>query len=181
MSSVTARLAEVATDATPSFDDVYDAHFDYVFRVVVRLAGRSHAEDLTQEVFAVVYRRLGDFEGRAKLTTWLFQIAFRVVGAHLRRERVRRLFLGADEDMLHPPPTATLELAEESVALARALAGLPWKLRAVLVLHEVEEWPGERIAECMDIPIGTVWTRLHHARKRLATLVRREQQRGGTR
>ena len=67
---MSARLAEVAIEETPSFDDVYDAHFDYVFRVVVRLAGRSHAEDLTQEVFAVVSRRLGEFEGRAKLTTW---------------------------------------------------------------------------------------------------------------
>lgn len=183
MSSVTARLAGVAIEETPSFDDVYDAHFDYVFRVVVRLAGRSHAEDLTQEVFAVVHRRLGEFEGRAKLTTWLFQIAYRVVGAHLRREQVRRLLLGGgdDEPVVHPPPTADLEQAQQSAALARALGRLPWKLRAVLVLHEVEEWPGERIAECMDIPIGTVWTRLHHARKKLAALVEREQQRGGER
>ncbi|MBA3397572.1 MAG: RNA polymerase sigma factor, partial [Deltaproteobacteria bacterium] len=153
------------------FDAVYEAQFDYTYRVVVRLAGIEHAEDLTQEVFAVVHRRLQEFEGRAKLTTWLFQIAYRVVGAHLRRERLRRLCFGPTRDADdHDAATSATALrglvqAEDSAALARALAKLPWKKRAVLVLHEVEEWSGELIAERLGIPVATVWTRLHHARK----------------
>ena len=171
------------TVAPLSFDQVYDAHFDYTYRVVVRLAGVAHAEDLTQEVFAVVHRRLGEFEGRAKLTTWLFQIAYRVVGAHLRRERMRQLLFGAaDDEAVSASTSATalrgLERAEDSMALARALGRLAWKKRAVLVLHEVEEWSGEMIAERMGIPVATVWTRLHHARKELAAAVERELKRG---
>ncbi len=176
----------IATIEPLEFDAVYDAHFDYTYRVVVRLAGIEHAEDLTQEVFAVVHRRLAEFEGRAKLTTWLFQIAYRVVGAHLRRERLRRLFFGAphdDDDDNAASTSATalrgLEQAEDSAVLVRALARLPWKKRAVLVLHEVEDWSGELIAERLGIPVATVWTRLHHARKDLAAAVERE--RGGAR
>src|SRR5262245_42435105 len=182
MRAVTAPLPEVAIDDALTFDDVYEAHFEYVYRVIVRLAGRTHAEDLTQEVFAVVHRRLDEFEGRAKLTTWLFQIAYRVVGAHMRRERLRRL-VAATLPIVDAPPVhdeIPLERAEQSIALARALGRLSWKKRVVLVLHEVEDWPCELIAERMGVPVATVWTRLHHARKELAALVAREA-RGGSR
>jgi RNA polymerase sigma-70 factor (ECF subfamily) len=183
MRAATAPMTEAAAEAAPAFDDVYEAHFDYVYRVIVRLAGRAHAEDLTQEVFAVVHRRLNEFEGRAKLTTWLFQIAYRVVGAHLRRERLRRMLLGAvpAEEAVPAAAQRGLEHAEDAAALARALGRLSWKKRAVLVLHEVEEWPGELIAERMGVPVATVWTRLHHARKELAALLAREELRGGGR
>lgn len=180
MRAISVPLPEVATDAPPTFDEVYEQHFDYVYRVIVRLAGRTHAEDLAQEVFAVVHRRLGEFEGRAKLTTWLFQIAYRVVGAHVRRERLRRLLASTLSLADEPRDESSLERAEQSIALARALQRLSWKKRAVLVLHEVEEWPCELIAERMGVPVATVWTRLHHARKELAALVTREQ-RGGSR
>lgn len=161
--------------APPTFDEVYEEHFDYVYRVVVRLAGREQAEDLAQDVFAVVHRRLGEFEGRARITTWLFQIAYRVVGAHIRRERLRRALLAAvgvagDE----PTPAAALrglERAAEAAGLVRALARLSWKKRAVLVLHEVEGWSCDLIAERMGVPTPTVYTRLHHARKELAELL----------
>ena len=151
--------------------------------MIVRLAGRSYAEDLTQEVFAVVHRRLEEFEGRSKLTTWLFQIAYRVVGAHVRRERLRGIVAAtlpielASRDVTHDP----YERIEQSIALARAVRKLAWKKRAVLVLHEVEGWTCELIAERMDVPVATVWTRLHHARKELAELVAREERRGGVR
>ena len=154
------------------FDTVYAQQFEYVYRVIVRLAGRSHAEDLAQDVWAVVHRRLAQFEGRAKITTWLFQIAYHVVGNHIRREQVRRGFLalvGRPVEEAHEPSAArALEHAEDAARLTRAVAALPWKQRAVLVLHEVEGWSCETIAERLDVPVATVYTRLHHARKRLA-------------
>ncbi len=186
MRAVPAETTTIQTEtlAPLDFDAVYGAQFDYVYRVIVRLAGRTHAEDLTQEVFAVVHRRLDEFEGRAKLTTWLFQIAYRVVGAHIRGERLRRLLLGGmtrSEAGIPPAALRGLEQAEDDAALARAVAGLPWKKRAVLVLHEVEGWPGDLIAERMGIPVATVWTRLHHARKALATALRCEAAAGESR
>lgn len=165
-------MVAAAAVATPAFADVYAAHFDYVYRVVARLAGRAHAEDLTQEVFVVVHRRLGDFGGRAKLTTWLFQIAWNVVGSFQRRERVRRALwalFGRREEVVTPP--CPVEQAEQAAALARALGALPWRQRAVLLLSEVEGWPAALVAERMGVPIATVYTRLHHARKRLQELL----------
>ena len=164
--------AVAAADATLDFDEVYAEHFDYVYRVIVRLAGRANAEDLAQDVWAIVHRRLVEFEGRARLSTWLFQIAYHVVGNHIRRERVRRAFLGlvgrAVDEPHEPSAARALELAEDAARLARAVAQLAWKQRAVLVLHEVEGWSCEVIAERMGVPVATVYTRLHHARKRLA-------------
>lgn len=127
----------------------------------------------------VVHRRLGEFEGRAKLTTWLFQIAYRVVGSHLRRERFRRTLAAAfgRQATEEAPPFALrgLEQAEDAGRLMAALARLSWKKRAVLVLHEVEEWPCELIAERMGVPTATVYTRLHHARRDLAAELIREE------
>jgi len=157
----------------PSFDDVYAAHFGYVFRLAARLAGRGDAEDLTQEVFLVVHRRLAEFRGDAELTTWLFQIVYRVVGAHVRRSRVRRWLaaaLGRDhgDAQVWPVGPRNLERAEQAQWLARALGKLSWEKRAAVILHEVEGWTCPQIAERLGVPVQTVYTRLHHARRDLA-------------
>jgi len=153
-----------------SFDAIYAAEFDYVYRVVSRLVGSSEAEDLVQEVFVVVHRRLPEFRGEARITTWLFQIAYRVAGAHVRRERFRRrlsllfgLELKSREAAQHPSgPSADGELVNA------ALGRLSFEKRSALVLHEVEGWTCEEIAESIGIPVGTVHTRLHHARRDFA-------------
>ncbi len=171
---------EGARAAAPSFADVYEQHFDYVHRLVVRLAlssGSDH-EDLVQEVFAVVHARLHAFEGRALLTTWLFQIAYRVVGAHIRKERVRRFALRAfalERHDDHQPPSAPgrIDGGRRARALAQALDALPMKKRSALVLFEIEGWSCAEIAEKMGIPVDTVYTRLHHARAELARRVAR--------
>jgi RNA polymerase sigma-70 factor, ECF subfamily len=165
-------IPAVAGVAPLDFDATYAAHFDYVFRVVARLSDRSHAEDLSQEVWAVVHRRLPEFEGRAQVTTWLFQIAYHVVGNHLRRERVRRGFLAligaAPAEVQAATAPGSIDGAAEAARLTAAVAALPWKKRAVLMLHEVEGWPCDLIAERLGVPVATVYTRLHHARKELA-------------
>jgi RNA polymerase sigma-70 factor (ECF subfamily) len=166
------RVTDRDDDAL-AFDAVYDRYFDYVHRLVARLAGTSDPDDLVQEVFLVVHRRLRGFEGRASLTTWLFRIAYRVVGAHIRRERLRRALrtaLGWESEPVEPPRGPLLvEQAEQAAALAAALGSLSWKKRAVIVLHEVEGWPCRDIARRLGVPVDTVYTRLHHARRELAT------------
>lgn len=159
------------------FDEIYEQYFEYVYRLVARLAGANEAEDLCQDVFVVVHRRLDAFEGRSALKTWLFQIAYRVAGASIRKRRMRRLLalnVGAQ-----PLPVAvrlpqSMERAEEAAALANALAKLSWKKRSVLILHEVEDWPCVLIAERLEIPINTVYTRLRSARRDLASCLAKE-------
>jgi len=149
------------------FDTVYEAHFDFVYRVVARLGGQDDVEDLTQEVFLVVHRRLEEFRGDARITTWLFRIAYRVVGAHIRRRRLRRAvasWFGMEEQARGQPATGGSERMEEARRVRRTLDALSYEKRSALVLFEVEGWSAAEIAEMLDVPVGTVYTRLHHAR-----------------
>jgi DNA-directed RNA polymerase specialized sigma24 family protein len=111
-------MAALAGAVVLDFDAVYAEHFDYVYRVVVPLGGAGHAEDLAQEVWAVVHRRLVGFEGRARLTTSLFQIAYHVVGDHIRKERLRRalhVLLGRPAaETFEPLAARALEHAEDA-------------------------------------------------------------------
>lgn len=173
----TARDPSGVAAAALDFSCVYAEHFDYVYRLVARLAGREDADDLVQEVFLVVHRRLSEFEGRALITTWLFRIAYRVVGAHVRRERLRRwlarALVGSDDRSSAPSGLLSVEEAERRQATLETLARLSWKKRAVLILHEVEEWSCPEIAARIGVPVGTVYTRLHHARREMARHLRR--------
>src|SRR5687767_14378132 len=86
MPSLAHAIAPVAAATAPAFDEVYEAHVGFVWRVL-RTFGVPEAviEDAVQDVFIVVHRRLGEWQGRAAITTWLFAIARRVAGAHRRR------------------------------------------------------------------------------------------------
>lgn len=148
-----------------TFDAVYDAEFDYVYRLVARLAGQGHVEDLVQEVFAVVHLRLVEFRGEALLTTWLFRIAYRVVGAHIRRERLRRRVLELFKLEAAGAEHATSVDTLEAKHVRGALDVLSFEKRTALILFEVEGWSCEEIASATEVPVGTVYTRLHHAKK----------------
>ena len=159
----------------PSFDDIYGAHFEYVHRIVARLSGRRDVEDLVQEVFLVVHRKLPTFAGDASITTWLFAICHRVVGAQVRKERVRRVLFDifGQNETARPPPTdplQALEHTEQRERIGKVLAKLAWKKKVVLLMFEVEGWSCADIAEALDIPVSTVYTRLHHARRDFAFL-----------
>jgi len=165
------QLDDVARAKT--FDDVYEAHFDYVHRVVARLSGLHDVEDLVQDVFFVVHNKLSTFRGDSSITTWLFGVCHRVVGGHIRKERIRRLFGNAfrQEGLPQPAvdePLATLERRQASARIVAALDALSWKKRSVVVMYELEGWSCEQIAEALGIPASTVYTRLHHARRELA-------------
>jgi RNA polymerase sigma-70 factor (ECF subfamily) len=163
------------------FAVLYDDWFGEVYRWLRALgAPERDREDLAQEVFLVVRRRLHAFDGR-NVAGWLYQIARRQVVRHKRLAWVRRV-LGrsaiepADVAPGHegapalagaaaPSPLAALEAKERRALLGRLIAGLSEKRRAVLVMFEVDGYSGEEIAEILDVPINTVWTRLHHARR----------------
>lgn len=151
------------------FDSVYEAHFDFVYRVVSRLSGGRDADDLVQDVFVVVHRRLPEYRGDARLTTWLFRIAYRVVGAHVRRDRLRRRVLGLFGLESEGPAPAFRRTDAERLDATRSvratLERLSFEKRSALVLFEVEGWSGEEISEAVGAPVGTVYTRLLHARR----------------
>lgn len=167
-----------------AFGQLMRAHYETVFRTVLGILRNEHdARDVTQEVWVKVWQELPRFRGDAKFTTWVHPIAVRKSLDHLRKRRRwfdRFLpFASTGEDT---PPEAVV-VAEPSIEttardeaeggerreqLQHALESLPPKHRAVLTLREVQGLSYEEIAQAMELPIGTVMSRLYHARKMLA-------------
>jgi RNA polymerase sigma-70 factor (ECF subfamily) len=153
------------------FERVYDEHFQFVWRMARRLgvAGGS-VDDVVQETFLVVHRRLHEFEGRSSLRTWLYGIALRVVHDHRRSIRRKSPHLGAeptDPDTLYAHGTGPYQARERAEAvelLHGILDTLADDRREVLVLAELEELSAPDIAEVTGTNVNTVYTRLRAAR-----------------
>jgi RNA polymerase sigma-70 factor (ECF subfamily) len=161
-----------ASLAPPSFEfrQVYDTHFRFAWRALRRLGVReADLMDMTQNVFVVVHRKLTGFEGRSDLTTWLFGICRRVAIDYRRSARIRRE-VPADARQIAslsgPQPGTDVPDKAHLAALAETLLDrLPDKLRVVFVLFELDEMSGDQIAALLDIPVGTVRSRLRLARE----------------
>lgn len=152
-----------------TFKEVYDEHFRFVWRSLRRLGVReSDVPDAVQDVFLVVHRRLAEFEGRSKVSTWLFGICFRVARDRRKLAHVRRR-AGDDEPLLdcadeRADVAAEAERRQGLALLEAILDELPIEQRAVFTLFELEGMSGEDIAETLEIPLGTAYSRLRIAR-----------------
>jgi len=145
---------------------------------VVRLCGRYcrdqvECEDLAQEVFLKVFRKLHTFQGDSQFFTWLYRIAVNAATDHLARASTRRLKL-VDDDVAFDArtarvddPSAPMVAAETAVAVRAIVDALPEKFRTILVLREFEDLSYTEIAEVLQIQIGTVESRLFRARQRV--------------
>jgi RNA polymerase sigma-70 factor (ECF subfamily) len=147
-----------------SLDDFrafYEAHFHFAWRVLRRLGARDdELPDLLQEVFLVAHRKLPEFEGRGRVTTWLFSICHNVFRAARRRRREQPVPDGHLGDGV-----ATGAEREDVLSARQLLRGLPEEQRVVFLLFELEGLSGDEIAETLSIPVGTVRSRLRLARE----------------
>lgn len=171
---------------TMTFREVYDEHFAFVWRTLRQFGVQEKdAPDAVQEVFVVVHRKLPAFEGRSKLSTWLFGICVRVASDRRRLAHVRREV--ADEATLETQvdhaagPAQHVERRQALALLEGALAALPDEQRAVFVLFELHEASSEEIAESLGIPLGTVYSRLRLAREAFRKALARLHARAGAR
>jgi RNA polymerase sigma-70 factor (ECF subfamily) len=153
------------------FDAVYQAHAQTVARWVTRLGGTGiDVEDTTQEIFMIVSRRLHEFRGASRMSTWLFSITAKVVANDRRKRRVRRWWLrlmpnaGHETVALTDSPLEGIERRERRLAFYQALDGLTERQRRALVLFELEELSAAEIADMMDMTAGNVRVLLHRAR-----------------
>jgi RNA polymerase sigma-70 factor (ECF subfamily) len=169
-----------------TFDDLYDQHFEFVWRTLRRLGvPAADLADIAQEVFLVVHRRLADFEERSKVTTWLFRISVRAARDRRRRAHVRLEVPGDDAifETVDPSddPSGALERADERALLEKALAALDEPQREVFTAFELEGMPGHAIAAALEVPLGTVYSRLRLGRERFRqALARLTARRSGT-
>ncbi len=174
-SSVRDTVAQLPLD----FDAVYHRHFDDVVCWIRTFGAPStELEDLAQEVFVVVRRKLPSFDG-GNLPGWLYKIAKYTARDHARRAWFRRIFRGRravefDElPSVARDPEALLAQREKQRLFYRLVEQMGETRREAFLLYEVEGYSGEEIARLQGVPLNTVWTRLHHARKEFLAQVKR--------
>ncbi len=152
----------------PSVAEVFRELAPFIWRALRRLGvAERDVDDACQEVFVVVHRKLGEFEGRSTLRTWVYGIAVRVASDYRKRGHVRR------EVMTDDVPEATAKedpLADASRRQARAkldaiLGALDEDKRAVFVLYEIEQVTMQEVADAVGCPLQTAYSRLHAARR----------------
>jgi RNA polymerase sigma-70 factor (ECF subfamily) len=148
--------------------EFYDAHVDRVYGLAYRMAGDENlAEEFTQQTFVRAFDKLETFRGESKLSTWLHRIATSVVLNGLRgvrRFRSRETDLEAGNRVAHRAEEVEPDLKRR---LYEAIDALPDNHRAVFVMHEIEGYKHQEIAEIMEIRVGTSKSHLHRARATL--------------
>jgi len=149
--------------------ELFDRTAGDVQRILVRLSGPvADLDDLVQDAYLALWRALPNYRAEAAFSSFLFGVCLRV--AKKRARGWARWFRLKERAAREPAPPAVepqrpVEQAERTAAVQRALDRLSFKLRTVLVLYEMEDLSGKEIAERLQIPEKTVWTRLHTARK----------------
>ena len=152
-------------------------HGVFVWRTLRRLGVReADIDDVCQEVFVVVHRKLAEFEPRASIKSWLYGICIRSAAAHRRKAPVRREVPTESPEegtAAHGGPEASLESREALQMLDRALDALDGDKREVFVLYEVEELPMSEVAQIVGCPLQTAYSRHSAARAHVVAFFRR--------
>lgn len=174
------REREASLAVVPALATVYRDYFKYVWRCLRSLGVDSGAlDDAVQEVFLVVSRKLGDFDGRSKVSTWLYAIVLHVARRHraAAATRARRIISGSAETFaqgcahVHGDLRAEVEKNEQLALAQRALAKLDDAKREVFVFACVEGMSAPEIADVTGVPLNTVYSRLRIAKQQFEQAV----------
>lgn len=153
-----------------AFERLYRRHVARIHTLVRRMAGPDPADEITQDVFVRAWDKLPTFRGESAFGTWLYRLAVNVVLSHRRRERGERKAL-LDDDAALEHQVAPQAPAGMRLDLERAMARLPEGAREVFVLHDVEGWTHEEIAEQLGLVPGTSKSQLSRARMALRRML----------
>ena len=175
-----ARLIEEALAGdSQSFGQLVCRYQDRLFNTLVHSTGsREEAEDVAQEAFVQAFVKLRSFRGHSAFYTWLYRIAFNIRVSRRRRKRPESSVELSRETSGHEPlggdeaPGDRIERQERAAQVQAALDQLGEEFRTVLVLREIEGCRYEVISELLDLPVGTVRSRLHRGRMRMRELLR---------
>ena len=158
-----------------ALDDLLRRHYDRIFAVCRRITGNeSDAADAAQEALISIVRSLPRFDGRSSFATWVYRIATNASLDELRRRRRRPVLHGPQEDsaphreIVDPDAGTRIDAVADRMELDEALAGLPVDFRIPVVLRDIAGLDYAEIAETLDIPAGTVKSRIARGRASLA-------------
>jgi len=174
-------LARAQNGDHQAFAQIYSLHKRRIYSLCLRMVGNTaEAEDLTQEAFLQLHRKIATFRGDSAFSTWMHRLAINVVLMHLRRKGLALISL--DEAMDPAPeegpgrsfgsPDLNLTGAIDRLALERAVTDLPAGYRLIFVLHDIEGYEHNEIASMLDCSIGNSKSQLHKARLKLRDTLR---------
>jgi RNA polymerase sigma-70 factor, ECF subfamily len=182
-----ARSRDDGAIEVPPFAVIYDRYFDLVWTAVRHLGVPEEAvEDVVQEVFVVIHSRLPSLEKVESLRSWVYGVSRRTVSSYRRAQRVRNVSgaryaeVARLTERLPPTPLQLWELADRQRLLLRLLADLDENKREVFLLTELEGFTAPEIAEALEIPVNTVYSRLRTARETFQSAMARYEQLKGS-
>lgn len=168
-------------DAT-AFERIYQLHSKRIYALCLHIVRNpTEAEDLTQEAFMLVFRKIRTFRGESAFSTWLYRLALNVVLMQLRKNSLRAASLEArartNEDRDEPSEQMVRSDSKQAglidrLHLKRTIEQLPLSRKIVFVLHDIQGYKHSEIAKMMGFSVGTSKGQLHRARKRLRSLLR---------
>jgi RNA polymerase sigma-70 factor (ECF subfamily) len=164
-----------------AWDAVVQRYRRKVFNVAYKFVGRhEEAEDLTQDIFLKIFKSLGTFDRRANFQTWLISVSRNLCIDHYRSVRLERQAIDRQVNpnelspvAREPGPIAAIEQQDRVVLLRDALAGLPASLRTAVVMRDIQELSYQEIADRLQLPEGTVKSRINRGRTELARQIRK--------
>jgi RNA polymerase sigma-70 factor, ECF subfamily len=175
-----------------AFASLFHAHKSTIYSVCLRMTNNiAEAEDLMQDAFLQAFRKLTSFRGDSALSTWLYRIAINTVLMHFRKKKVQQVSLeepyAPDAPADHKTPSREYGRSDDRlvgsvdrIALTRAIAELPTGYRTIYLLHEVEGYEHQEIAEMLNCSIGNCKSQLHKAKLRIRELLLRAQKEGAS-
>lgn len=178
-------IARAQRGEEEAFAALFELHKRRVYSLCLRMTGdTAEAEDLAQEAFLQLFRKIGTFRGDSAFSTWLHRLVVNVVLMHLRKKGLQKVSLD-DVDTSQEEPVKReygdddrrLLGAVDRIALKNAIDELPPGYRAIFVLHDVEGYEHNEIAQIMSCSVGNSKSQLHKARLKLREVLRRDQRR----
>ena len=172
-----AALARLAADGNAAaFDEIYSRHRSFVYNIALRMTRNpADAEDLTQESFISVLRRVGAFRGEAAFTSWLYRVVVNQVNMHFRYRSSRPESQTSDGEIPERLPGARRsdpsEQLTDRLAIEKAMLMLPRGYRTAFILHDIEGYKHEEAARLSGHTIGTSKSQLHKARANLRSVL----------
>jgi len=181
--SETQLVARAQHGEEEAFAALFEMHKRRVYSLCLRMTGNTaEAEDLTQEAFLQLFRKISTFRGESAFSTWLHRLAVNVVLMHLRKKGLQQISLDEVDSSQDEPVKRDygdndrrLMGSVDRISLSQAIADLPPGYRTVFVLHDIEGYEHNEIAEIMNCSVGNSKSQLHKARMKLRDWLRQNE------
>ena len=181
--SETQLVARAQHGEEEAFAALFEMHKRRVYSLCLRMTGNTaEAEDLTQEAFLQLFRKITTFRGESAFSTWLHRLAVNVVLMHLRKKGLQQISLDEVDSSQDEPVKRDygdndrrLMGSVDRISLSQAIADLPPGYRTVFVLHDIEGYEHNEIAEIMNCSVGNSKSQLHKARMKLRDWLRQNE------